>query len=403
VVFDPNDVRGIGIIPIPKTGCPLHKNKSHMNDKVNYQIGTIVALFMCGMISLHGGITLLYLSMTSVASTSQEILILYLSGCLGVVLIPLVGASCERVVLVALAAKVLLVFCALWTGSVWTIPEALCSGLIASSSFYFAMREVSKRQNGKLLASMLILIINIESLVWYAALGWLSELQSQMWLSFAYGIATILPLLYISTFVSTAVTQRVDIKQLLDLSKSLKHYNLNCYMLAVFVVNCFNLSLHHWAKLDEQHWWGSIPGITGFYILGILSSVALLSKLKVRNEKLLIVALVGLCAIAYWLGGGATQDSLLLIAAVFGLGVTSTLVMSSIVADLVKTHDSLSRLLVVAVMAAMQVCLILLIRIAEVFAESVINEWQMIAVAGVALIMLKVRQLCIESFLFKPQ
>lgn len=374
-----------------------------MNNKINHQVGTVVALFMCGMISLHGGITLLYLSMTSVASTAQKILMLYLSGCLGVVLIPLVGASCERVVLVALAVKILLVLYALLTGSVWTIPEALCSGLIASSSFYFAMREVSKRQNGKLLVSMLILIINIESLVWYAAFGWLSELQSKMWLSFAYGIATILPLLYISTFISTAVTQRVDIKQLLDLSKSLKLYNLNCYMLAVFAVNCFNLSLHHWAKVDGQHWWGSVPGITGFYILGILASVALLSRLKVHNERLLIVALLGLCAMGYWLGGGATKDSLLLIAAVFGLGSTSTLVMSSIVADLVKTHDTLSRLLVVAVLAAMQVCLISLIRIAEVFADSVINEWQVIAVAGVALIMLKVCQLCIESFTFKPQ
>lgn len=374
-----------------------------MNNKINHQVGTVVALFMCGMISLHGGITLLYLSMTSVASTSQEILMLYLSGCLGVVLIPLVGASCERVVLVALAAKILLVLYALLTGSVWTTPEALCSGLIASSSFYFAMREVSKRQNGKLIASMLILIINIESLVWYAAFGWLSELQSKMWLSFAYGIATILPLLYISTFISTAVTQRVDIKQLLDLSKSLKLYNLNCYMLAVFAVNCFNLSLHHWAKLDEQHWWGSVPGITGFYILGILASVTLLSRLKVHNERLLIVALLGLCVMGYWLGGGATKDSLLLIAAVFGLGSTSTLVMSSIVADLVKTHDTPSRLLVVAVLAAMQVCLISLIRIAEVFADSVINEWQVIAVAGVALIMLKLCQLCIESFTFKPQ
>lgn len=374
-----------------------------MNNKINHQVGTAVALFMCGMISLHGGITLLYLSMTSVASTSQEILMLYLSGCLGVVLIPLMGASCERVVLVALAAKILLVLYALLTGSVWAIPEALCSGLIASSSFYFAMREVSKSQNGKLLASILMLIINIEALVWYAAFGWLSELQSQMWLSFAYGIATILPLLYIGTFITTTVTQRVDIKQLLDLSKLLKLYNLNCYMLAVFAVNCFNLSLHHWAKLDEQHWWGSIPGITGFYILGILSSVALLSRLKVRNEKLLIVALLGLCTMGYWLGGSATKDSFLLIAAVFGLGSTSTLVMSSIIADLVKTHSTLSRLLVVAVLAAMQVCLISLIRIAEIFSDSVINEWQVIAVAGVALIMLKVRQLCIENFTFKPQ
>ena len=374
-----------------------------MNSKVNHQVVAVIALFMCGMISLHGGITLLYLSMTSVASTSQEILMLYLSGCLGVVMIPLMGARCERVVLVALAAKILLVFCALLTGSVWTVPEALCSGLIASSSFYFAMREVSKRQNGKLLASVLILIINIESLAWYAAFGWLSELQSQVWLSLAYGLATILPLLYISTFVSTAVTQRVNIKQLLSLSKSLSVYNLFCYMLAVFAVNCFNLSLHHWAKLDGQHWWGSVPGITGFYILGILSSVALLSRLKVRNEKLLIVALLGLCATGYWLAGDATQDSLLLIAAVFGLGSTSTLVMSSIVADLVQTHDTLSRLLVVAVLAAMQVCLISLIRIAEVFADSVFNEWRVIAIAGIALIMFKVRQLCIENFKFKPQ
>ncbi|MFL1553621.1 hypothetical protein ACI77I_31940, partial [Pseudomonas sp. D47] len=315
-----------------------------MNNKINRQVGAVIALFMCGMISLHGGITLLYLSMTSVALTSQEILMFYLSGCLGVVLIPLMGASCERVVLVALAAKILLVFCALLTGSVWTVPEALCSGLIASSSFYFAMREVSKRQNEKLLASVLILIINIESLVWYAAFGWLSELQSQVWLSLAYGLATILPLLYISTFVSTAVIQRVNIKQLLSLSKSLSVYNLFCYMLAVFAVNCFNLSLHHWAKLDGQNWWGSVPGITGFYILGILSSVAVLSKLKVRNEKLLIVALLSLCAIGYWLAGDAAQNSLLLIAAVFGLGSTSTLVMSSIVADLVQTHDTLSRL-----------------------------------------------------------
>nr|WP_314525092.1 hypothetical protein [uncultured Pseudomonas sp.] len=371
--------------------------------KISHQSGAIVALFMCGMISLHGGITLLYLSMTSVASTSQEILMLYLSGCLSVVLIPLMGASCERVVLVALAAKIVLVLCVLLTGTVWTIPEALCSGLIASSSFYFAMREVLKRQNGKLLASVLILIINVESLVWYTAFGWLFELQSQVWLSLAYGLATILPLLYICTFVSTAVTQRVDLKQLLDIRKSLKVYNLYCYMLAVFAVNCFNLSLHHWAKLDAQHWWGSIPGITGFYILGILSSVALLSGLKVRNEHLLIVALLGLCAVGYWLGGDATQDPLLLIAAVFGLGSTSTLVMSSIVADLVQTHDTLSRLLVVVVLAAMQVCLISLIRIAEVFADNVISEWKVMAVAGVALTTLKVRQLCIESFKLKPQ
>ncbi len=67
-----------------------------MNNKIDYQVGTIVALFMCGMISLHGGVTLLYLSMTSVASTSQEILMLYLSGCLSVVLIPLVGANYLR-------------------------------------------------------------------------------------------------------------------------------------------------------------------------------------------------------------------------------------------------------------------------------------------------------------------
>jgi hypothetical protein len=382
--------------------CPLLKNKSHMNIKINHQVGTVIALSMCGMISAHGGITLLYLSMASVASVSQEILIFYLSGCLSVVLIPLVGVSCERVVLLALAAKVLLVVCALLTGSVWTIPEALCSGLIGSSSFYFAMREISKRPNGKLLASILILIIHIESLVWYAAFDWLSDLQSKMWLSFAYGIAIILPLLYISKFFNSAVTQRADIKQIMNLTKSLNLYNLNCYMLAVFAVNCFNLSIHHWAKLDEQHWWGSVTGITGFYILGILASVALLSRLEVDTERLLIVALLGLCAIGYWLGG-VTKDSLLLIAAVLGLGSTSTLVMSSIVADLVKTHDTLNRLLVVSVLAAMQVYLISLTRIVEAFADSVINEWQVIAVAGVALIMLKVYNLCIKSFISKPQ
>ncbi|MFL1553675.1 hypothetical protein ACI77I_32225, partial [Pseudomonas sp. D47] len=52
---------------------------------------------------------------------------------------------------------------------------------------------------------------------------------------------------------------------------------------------------------------------------------------------------------------------------------------------------------VVAVLAAMQVCLISLIRIAEVFADSVINEWQVIAIAGIALSMFKVCQLCVEN------
>lgn len=373
-----------------------------MSSKTNHWIGAVGMLIMCGMISLHGGITLLYLSMTSATSTAQEILIFYVLGCLSVVLIPLMGASCERVVLAALAVKMLLVLCALSIGSVWTIPEALCSGLIASSSFYFAMREVSKRQNGKLLASVLILVINVEAAVWYTAFDWLSELRSKMWLSLAYGLATILPLLYISTFINTAVTQRTNIKQLLHLSKSLSAYNLFCYMLAIFSVNCFNLSLHHWAKLDTEHWWGSVSGITGFYILGILSSVVLLSKLIIRDEKLLIVALLGLGVTGYWLAGDATQDALLLIAAAFGLGNTSTLVMSSIVTNLAQTHDTICRLLVVAVLAAMQVCLISLIRITEVFADSVINEWQVITVATIALIMLKIRQLCIESFTFKP-
>lgn len=151
-----------------------------MSSKTNHWIGAVGMLIMCGMISLHGGITLLYLSMTSATSTAQEILIFYVSGCLSVVLIPLMGASCERVVLAALAVKMLLVLCALSIGSVWTIPEALCSGLIASSSFYFAMREVSKRQNGKLLASVLILVINVEAAVWYTAFDWLSELRSWM-------------------------------------------------------------------------------------------------------------------------------------------------------------------------------------------------------------------------------
>ncbi|KIH83611.1 hypothetical protein [Pseudomonas batumici] len=374
-----------------------------INNKFHRQVGAVFALFMCGMISLHGGITLFYLSMTSIDFTSQEILTFYLSGCLTVVLIPLMGASCERVVQVALVAKILLVLCVLSTGIVWIIPEALCSGLIASSSFYFAMREVSKGAHGKLLASVLVLIINIESLVWYAALGWLSELQSRVWLSLAYGLATILPLLYLSTFVGTAMTQRVSIKQLLVLGKSLSVYNLCCYMLAAFAANCFNLSLHHWAELDAQRWWGSVPGITGFYILGVLACVVLLSRLKVRDEKLLVVALLGLCAIGYWLAGNATEDSLLLAAAVFGLGSTSTLVMSSIVADLAQTHDTLSRLLVVAVLAAMQVCLISLIHIVKVFAHIAINEWQAIAIAGGALILFKVRRLYVEGFKLKPQ
>lgn len=380
-----------------------HKNKSYMNIKIGHQVRDIFKLFVCGMISLHGGITLLYLSMTSVTSTSQEILMFYLCGCLSVVLIPLMGASCERVVLVALIVKILLVLCVLLTGAIWIIPEALCSGLIASSSFYFAMREVSKRKNGKLAAAVLILIINIESLLWYAAFGWLSEVQSQVWLSLAYGIATILPLLYIVTFASRAVNQCLELKALRDLSKSLKVYNLCCYMLAVFAVNCLNLSLHHWAKLDAKHWWGSVPGITGFYILGILSSVALVSRLKVCNVKLLIVALLGLCGIGYWLGDSATQKPHLLIVAVYGLGSTSTLVMSSVVADLVHEQNTLSRLLMVAVLAAMQVCLISVVRIAEVFADSVINEWQVIALVGAALIMLKVYRLCVELFMFKSQ
>ncbi|MBC3365823.1 hypothetical protein [Pseudomonas sp. SWRI154] len=374
-----------------------------MSSKTNHWAGLVGRLIMCGMISLHGGISLLYLSMTSVTATSQEILMFYVLGCLSVVLIPLMGASCERVVLAALAVKILLVLCVLSIGSVWSIPEALCSGLIASSSFYFAMREVSKKQNGKLLASVLILIINIEAAVWYTVFDWLSELQSKMWLSLAYGLATILPLLYISTFVSTAVTQHVNIKQLLHLSKSLSAYNLLCYMLAVFSVNIFNLSLHRWAELDTQHWWGSVSGITGFYILGILSCVALLSKLIIRDEKLLIVALLGLGSTAYWLAGGATQDPVLLIAAAFGLGNTSTLVMSSIVTELAQTHDTISRLLVVAILAAMQVCLISLIHIAKVFADSEINEWQIITVAAMALIMVKIRQLCTKRFTFKPQ
>ncbi|WP_191487005.1 hypothetical protein [Pseudomonas sp. FEN] len=284
-----------------------------MNNKFHLQVRVIFALFMCGMISLHGGITLLYLSITSITFTSQGILAFYLSGCLAVVLVPLMGASCERVVQVALVVKILLVLCVLSTGIVWTIPEALCSGLIASSSFYFAMREVSKGEHGKLLASVLVLIINIESLVWYAALGWLSEQQSRVWLSLAYAFATIVPLLYLSTFVGTAKTQRVSIKQLLVLGKSLSIYNLCCYMLAAFAANYFNLSLHYWAGLDAQHWWGSVPGITGFYILGVLTSVALLSRLRVCDERLLIVALlafapsgIGLLAtlpriLCYWL------------------------------------------------------------------------------------------------------
>lgn len=172
----------LGLISISSTVCSLHKNKSHMNNRIDNQVATLAALFMCGMISLHGGITLLYLSMISEAWTSQEILVLYLSGCLGVVLIPLVGESCERMVFAALAVKMLLVLCALLTGSVWTVPEALCSGLIASSSFYFAMREISKSQNSRLFASILILIINLECFVWYATFGWLSDLQSQMWM-----------------------------------------------------------------------------------------------------------------------------------------------------------------------------------------------------------------------------
>jgi hypothetical protein len=359
-------------------------------------------LLMCGMISLHGGITLLYLSMISETS-AHEILVLYLSGCLGVVLIPLVGESCERMVFAALVVKMLLVLCALLTGSVWTVPEALCSGLIASSSFYFAMRVISKSQNSELFASILILIVNTECLIWYATFGWLSDLQSQMWLSFGYAAATILPLIYISTFVSTSVGQRVYIQQLLDLSKSLELYKLSCYMLAVFATNCFNLSIHHWAELEGQRWWGTVPGITSFYILGILASVALLSRLPLHNEKLLILALLGLCAMGCWLGSEAAKDSFVLIAAVVGLGSTSTLVMSSIVADLVKTHDTLSRLLVVAALAAMQVCLMSLVRIAEVLASSVINEWQIIAIASFALIVLKVRQLCIEGVVFKPR
>lgn len=373
-----------------------------MNSKFSHWGGAVIVLIMCGMISLHGGITLLYLSITSVTWTSKEILMFYMLGSLSVVLIPLMGASCERVVLAALGAKILLVLCVLANDSVWTIPEALCSGLIASSSFYFAMREVSKRKNGKLLASVLILVINIEAIVWYTAFGWLSEQHSKMWLSLAYGLATLLPLLYIYSFVSTAVAQRVDIKQLLSLSKSFSAYNLFCYMLAVFAVNCFNLSLHHWSKFDAQYWWGGVPGITGFYILGILSSAALLSKLIIRDEKLLIAALLGLGVTGYWLAGDA-QDALLLIAAVFGLGSTSTLVMSSIVADLAQAHDTLCRLLVVAVLAAMQVSLISLIRIAEVFAGSVINEWQVIAIAAAALIVLKVRKLCIGRFTYRSQ
>lgn len=357
-------------------------------------VAKVSAWCLCGMISLHGGLTLLYLSMTSVGFSTEEILVIYLAGCLVVVLIPLMGLSCERTVLGALFAKMLLAFYATVSGAILPAPEALCSGLIASSSFYFAMREIAQAENGKLLASVLILIINIESLLWYSTLGWLSQHLSLACVAAAYGVSIALILLYIQRFVSTAVVQRGSLRKLMMIAKGLSVFNLASYMLAVFAVNCFNLSINRWAGLNSGYVWGSVLGITLLYILGVMTSVCLLACLRLNGRTWLTIGILGLSLLSYWLAENANQMSGFMGVSVSLLGALSTMVMSSIVADLARTQDLHSRLVVVAMLAAMQVCLISVIRLVNVFPDGTLNEWLAIALASSCLILLMAYRRC---------
>lgn len=366
-----------------------------------YPPGLGLALCLCGMISIHGGLTLLYLSITAIGYSAQEVLAIFLSGCLAVLLIPLVGVPCERVVQVAMAIKILLGAYALLAGSVLIVPEALNSGLIASSSFYFAMREISRVNNGKWVASILILIINVESLLLYSALGWLSESVSRSWLTLAYCAAIVLPLFYISRSVSIAPYERASLRQILAAAKGLSAFNVLCYMLAVFSVNCFNVSIHRWAELNTAYWWGSVSGMTCFYIVGVLASVGILSSLKIDENKLLMAGLMGISLLGFGLSNVGTEASPFMPAIVVLLGVMSTVVMSSIAASLARTNTTLSRLLVVGVLAALQVCLIIVIRVAKVFSESVVNEWQAIAMLGCALALVNVHLQYFKHWIWK--
>lgn len=130
----------------------------------------LIGMALTAMISIHGGLTLVYLTLAGSGEDPQFILKVFLFGCLTVVIIPFVRCGISGVIQLSLCAKLMLAIFWYLFGEGWIMPEAFLSGLIASSSFYFALRELDAAKNVKVSSAILVLIINLQALVWYSAL-----------------------------------------------------------------------------------------------------------------------------------------------------------------------------------------------------------------------------------------
>lgn len=73
------------------------------------RVSAFIALIMCGLISVHGGLTLFYLTLIDQGVSSRTLLELYLVGCVSVILIPLTGINIERLVFQLLLIKLVMV------------------------------------------------------------------------------------------------------------------------------------------------------------------------------------------------------------------------------------------------------------------------------------------------------
>jgi len=349
----------------------------------------LIGMSLTAMISIHGGLTLVYLTLRGVDGESSSVLRVFLFGCLTILIIPFARCDFKTVIQLALYAKLILATCWYLYEDGWIVPEAFLSGLIASSSFYFAMGEIAATKNMKLSSAFYLLIVNLQALFWYSILSWAATAEVKECLILVYGIATVLPALYLGFAAGGNHAQVATIKELIVSIRSLPIFKLVCYMVAVLSVNYFNLCIGAWGVGEGRPGWRGVIGLTTVYIVGVLSSMFILSKASIKGCALLFWGMLSLCITCGVMGISAINESWLLASCVYGLGVSSTIIMSVIVENLSMRKDFLGRVLVISLLSFMQIFLLLIVDAINGLGASLVNPWIAISVVCGVLLSLK--------------
>lgn len=160
-------------------------------------------------------------------------------------------------------------------------------------------------------------------------------------------------------------------------------------MVAVLSVNYFNLCIGAWGVGEGRPGWRGVIGLTTVYIVGVLSSMFILSKASIKGCALLFWGMLSLCITCGVMGISAINESWLLASCVYGLGVSSTIIMSVIVENLSMRKDFLGRVLVISLLSFMQIFLLLIVDAINGLGASLVNPWIAISVVCGVLLSLK--------------